>query len=169
MSDSLQLPKRGALGTHCPPPRAFRRRYLQHDAALDEVVEGDLPPALSVELPNEDVMKLVREPVPCRGAGRVNPTPTPEPSLPHSTPKNTTWAPQAGPGASTRQGAESSAESLHCALGPTEVPSWRDHGITHSHQLQRYSGPAGASGMSAFLQAFIGKFYFIVNKLAVKL
>ena len=88
-------------------------------------------------------------------------------------PRACSWAPlfgpQAGPGASTRQGAESSAESLHCALGPTEVPSWRDHGITHSHQLQRYSGPAGASGMSAFLQAFIGKFYFIVNKLAVKL
>lgn len=36
---------------------------LQHDAALDEVV-GDLPPALSVELPNEDVVKLIRQPVP---------------------------------------------------------------------------------------------------------
>ena len=107
MSDSLQLSKRRASGAHHPPPRAFRWRYLQHDAALDEVVEGDLPPALSVELPNEDVVKLIREPVPCRGAGTINPMPTLEPSLPHPTPRNTTWAPQAGLGASTRQDTES--------------------------------------------------------------
>ena len=62
-------------------PRPSGGSYLQHDAALDEVVEGDLPPALSVKLPNEDVVKLVREPVPCSGEGRVNPMPTPEPSL----------------------------------------------------------------------------------------
>ena len=82
MSDSLQLPECGASGAHCPPPRAFWWRYLQHNAALDEVVEGYLPPALSVKLPNEDVVKLVREPVPCRGEGRVNPMPALEPSLP---------------------------------------------------------------------------------------
>lgn len=41
--------------------------YLQDDAALDEVVKGDLSPSLSVKLSNEDVMKLVREPVALKG------------------------------------------------------------------------------------------------------
>lgn len=46
------------LGPRAPTahPRAFRHVYLQHDAALDEVVEGASAPALSVELPNEDVV-----------------------------------------------------------------------------------------------------------------
>jgi len=45
---------------------------LQDDAALDEVVKCDLPPSLSVELANEDVMKLVREPVPLKRRMRMN-------------------------------------------------------------------------------------------------
>ena len=42
------------------PPRS---RYLQHDTALDEVIKGDLSPSLSVKFSDEDVVKLVREPV----------------------------------------------------------------------------------------------------------
>lgn len=45
----------------CEPPQS--PNYLQDDAALDEVIKRDLPPSLSVKLANEDVMKLVREPV----------------------------------------------------------------------------------------------------------
>lgn len=52
------------------PPRS--PHYLQDDAALDEVVKCDLPPSLSVELANEDVMKLVGEPVPLKRRMRVN-------------------------------------------------------------------------------------------------
>lgn len=45
--------------------------YLQDDAALDEVIKRDLPPPLSVKLANEDVVKLVREPVPLKRKQRV--------------------------------------------------------------------------------------------------
>lgn len=45
---------------------------LQDDAALDEVVEGDLSPSLSVKLSNEDVVKLVGQPVPLKRRRRVN-------------------------------------------------------------------------------------------------
>lgn len=45
--------------------------HLQDDAALDEVVKGDLPPSLSVKLSNEDVVKLVREPVPLKREMRL--------------------------------------------------------------------------------------------------
>lgn len=72
--------------------RAPRSRYLQDDAALDEVVKGDLPPSLSVELPNEGVVKLVREPVPWRR--RAESVPTLPPQTPASpSPENTAWAP----------------------------------------------------------------------------
>lgn len=37
--------------------------YLQDDAALDEVIERDLPSSLPVKFSDEDVMELIREPV----------------------------------------------------------------------------------------------------------
>lgn len=41
----------------------YVRQPLQDDASLDEVIKGNLPSSLSVKLPNEDVVELVREPV----------------------------------------------------------------------------------------------------------
>lgn len=42
---------------------AYIRQPLQENASLDEVIKCDLPLSLSVRLSNEDVVKLVREPV----------------------------------------------------------------------------------------------------------
>ena len=54
----------------CQPPGS--PNYLQDNAALDEVIKCNLPPSLSVKLANEDVMKLVREPVPWKRSVRMN-------------------------------------------------------------------------------------------------
>lgn len=46
-------------------------RYLQNDAALDEIIESNLAPSLSVKLSNENVVKLVREPVPWKRESEI--------------------------------------------------------------------------------------------------
>ena len=86
--------------------RAPRSRYLQDDAALDEVVKGDLPPSLSVELPNEGVVKLVREPVPWRRRAESAHTLAPQAPASPSREHDTTRAPGV-PGASALQHTES--------------------------------------------------------------
>lgn len=108
--------------------RAPRSRYLQDDAALDEVVKGDLPPSLSVELPNEGVVKLVREPVPWRR--RAESAPTLPPQTPASPSReNTAWAPgDMGPRDPRLQAHSNTLRAWWplCSAGPAPRDSLRD-------------------------------------------
>lgn len=60
-SDGHPIP--AVLGLHGHDKPTGHHCHLQDNAALDEVIKGDLPSSLSVKLADEDVVELVREPV----------------------------------------------------------------------------------------------------------